>query len=79
MTGYVQMHFAKAEREEIFGDKWSPDKLSGSWSRYAGCLKMGQSADKGGQSRILSSPALESRRPMECRRVTGLRYVSIVS
>ena len=48
MTGYVQMHFAKAEREEIFGDKWSPDKLSGSWSRYAGCLKMGQSADKGG-------------------------------
>lgn len=47
MTGYVQMHFAKAEREEIFGDKWSPDKLSGSWSRYTGCLKMGQSADEG--------------------------------
>lgn len=48
MTGYVQMHFAKAEREEIFGDKWSPDKfkLSGSWSHYAGCLKMGQRADK---------------------------------
>lgn len=48
MTGYVQMHFAKAEREEIFGDKWSPDKfkLSGSWSHYAGCLKMEQRADK---------------------------------
>ena len=46
MTGYVQMHFAKAEREEIFGDKWSSDKLSGSWSHYAGCLKMGQRADK---------------------------------
>ena len=48
MTGYVQMHFAKAEREEIFGDKWSPDKfkLSGSWSHYAGCLKMRQRADK---------------------------------
>lgn len=47
MTGYVQMHFAKEERENIFGGGWS-DKPSGSWARYAGCLKMGQSADKGG-------------------------------
>ncbi|MFC2382520.1 MAG: DUF262 domain-containing protein [Porphyromonas sp.] len=46
MTGYVQMHFAKEEREKIFGGGWS-DKPSGSWARYAGCLKMGQSADKG--------------------------------
>lgn len=57
MTGYVQMHFAKAEREEIFGDKWSPDKLSGSWSRYAGCLKMGQSADKGGAIKDIIKPS----------------------
>ena len=46
MTGYVQMHFAKEEREKIFGGGWS-DKPSGSWARYAGCLKMGQRADKG--------------------------------
>ena len=57
MTGYVQMHFAKAEREEIFGDKWSPDKLSGSWSRYAGCLKMGQSADEGGAIKDIIKPS----------------------
>ena len=46
MTGYVQMHFAKEEREKIFGTKWS-NKPSRDWSRYADCLKMmGQRTDE---------------------------------
>ena len=44
MTGYVQMHFAKAEREEIFGDRWSYWP-SDDWGDYTGCLDMGQRAD----------------------------------
>lgn len=45
MTGYVQMHFAKAEREEIFGGGWSYIP-SDDWSDYKGCLDMGQRTDK---------------------------------
>ena len=45
MTGYVQMHFAKAEREEIFGGGWSYSP-SDDWGDYKGCLDMGQRADK---------------------------------
>ena len=45
MTGYVQMHFAKAEREEIFGDRWSYWP-SDDWDDYTGCLDMGQRADQ---------------------------------
>ena len=45
MTGYVQMHFAKAEREEIFGDRWSYWP-SDDWGDYTGCLDMGQRADQ---------------------------------
>jgi hypothetical protein len=45
MTGYVQMHFAKAEREEIFGEKW--DKMpSNKWKAFKACLDMGQRADQ---------------------------------
>ena len=45
MTGYVQMHFVKEEREKIFGAKWG-DKPSRDWSRYADCLEMGQRTDE---------------------------------
>ena len=46
MTGYVQMHFAKDEREKIFGERWC-DKPSRDWSRYVDCLKMmGQRTDE---------------------------------
>ena len=45
MTGYVQMHFAKAEREEIFGGGWSYSP-SDDWGDYKGCLDMGQRADR---------------------------------
>lgn len=44
MTGYVQMHFAKEEREKIFGERWC-DKPSRDWSRYVDSPKGGQVAD----------------------------------
>ena len=44
MTGYVQMHFAKEEREKIFGAEWC-DKPSRDWSRYVDSPKGGQVAD----------------------------------
>lgn len=80
MTGYVQMHFAKAEREEIFGDKWSPDKLSGCWSRYAGCLKMGQSADKGGAIKDIIKPSfrVETADGVQEGDGTPIRFDSII-
>ena len=45
MTGYVQMHFVKDEREKIFGERWC-DKPSRDWSRYADRLKGEQEADE---------------------------------
>lgn len=45
MTGYVQMHFAKAEREEIFGGGWN-GMPSDKWTDFKACLDMGQRADR---------------------------------
>ena len=45
MTGYVQMHFAKAEREEIFGGGWN-GMPSDKWTDFKACLDMGQQADR---------------------------------
>lgn len=45
MTGYVQMHFVKDEREKIFGERWC-DKPSRDWSRYVDRLKGEQEADE---------------------------------
>ena len=45
MTGYVQMHFVKDEREKIFGERWC-DKPSRDWSRYVDSPKGGQEADE---------------------------------
>ena len=45
MTGYVQMHFAKDEREKLFGEKW--DKMpSDKWTDFTACLDMGQQDDQ---------------------------------
>ena len=45
MTGYVQMHFAKAEREEIFGEKW--DKMpSDKWTAFKACWNTEQQDDR---------------------------------
>ena len=41
MTGYVQMHFAKEEREKIFGSGWN-DEPSEDWDDYEECLAMEQ-------------------------------------
>lgn len=45
MTGYVQMHFAKAEREVIFGGGWN-GMPSDKWTDFKACLDMGQRADR---------------------------------
>jgi len=45
MTGYVQMHFVKDEREKIFGERWC-DKPSRDCSRYVDSPKGGQEADE---------------------------------
>ena len=45
MTGYVQMHFAKAEREEIFGGGWN-GMPSDKWTDFKACLDIGQRADR---------------------------------
>ena len=45
MTGYVQMHFAKDDREKLFGEKW--DKMpSDKWTDFTTCLDMGQQDDQ---------------------------------
>ncbi len=49
MTGYVQMHFAKAECEEIFGEKW--DKMpSDKWTDFTACWNTEQQTDREGVS-----------------------------
>ena len=44
MTGYVQMHFAKEEREKIFGGGWD-EKPSDDWNDYKVCSAMEQGED----------------------------------
>ena len=44
MTGYVQMHFAKEEREKIFGSGWN-EEPSEDWDDYEVCLNMEQGGD----------------------------------
>ena len=48
MTGYVQMHLAKEEREKIFGSGWN-DEPSEDWDDYEGCLDM----ELGGDHKVL--------------------------
>ena len=44
MTGYVQMHFAKEEREKIFGGGWD-EEPSDDWNDYKVCSAMEQGED----------------------------------
>ena len=49
MTGYVQMHFAKDEREKLFGEKW--DKMpSDKWTDFTACWNTEQQTDREGVS-----------------------------
>ncbi len=45
MTGYVQMHFAKEEREVIFGRGWGKIP-SDEWTDFKTCWNTGQQADQ---------------------------------
>ena len=58
MTGYVQMHFAKAEREEIFGSGWN-DEPSEDWDDYEGCLDMEQGGDHKVLIKSIIKPSFE--------------------
>ncbi len=45
MTGYVQMHFAKDDREKLFGEKW--DKMpSAEWTDFTACWNTEQQDDR---------------------------------
>lgn len=37
MTGYVQMHLSRTERENIFGGEWN-DEPADEWNEYSDCL-----------------------------------------
>ena len=58
MTGYVQMHFAKAEREEIFGRGWN-DEPSEDWDDYEECLDREQGGDHKVSIKSIIKPRFE--------------------
>ena len=58
MTGYVQMHFAKAEREEIFGRRWN-DEPSEDWDDYEECLDREQGRDHKVSIKRIIKPSFE--------------------
>lgn len=45
MTGYVQMHFSRAERENIFGGEWNGWPAN-EWSEYNDCLEITEDSEK---------------------------------
>ena len=45
MTGYVQMHFAKAEREKLFGREWGKIP-SAEWTDFTACWNTEQQDDR---------------------------------
>lgn len=58
MTGYVQMHLAKEEREKIFGSGWN-DEPSEDWDDYEGCLDMEQDGDHKVLIKSIIKPSFE--------------------
>ena len=58
MTGYVQMHLAKEEREKIFGSGWN-DEPSEDWDDYEGCLDMEQGGDHKVLIKSIIKPSFE--------------------
>lgn len=44
MTGYVQMHFSRTERENIFGGEWN-DRPANEWSEYSDCLEITEDSE----------------------------------
>ena len=58
MTGYVQMHLAKEEREKIFGSGWN-DEPSKDWDDYEECLDMEQGGDHKVLIKSIIKPSFE--------------------
>ena len=58
MTGYVQMHFAKDEREKIFGIGWN-NEPSDDWNDYKVCLAMEQGEDHKVSIKSIIEPSFE--------------------
>lgn len=58
MTGYVQMHFAKEEREKIFGSGWN-EEPSEDWDDYEVCLNMEQGGDHKVSIKSIIKPSFE--------------------
>ncbi|MBF1374256.1 MAG: DUF262 domain-containing protein, partial [Porphyromonadaceae bacterium] len=58
MTGYVQMHLAKEEREKIFGSGWN-DEPSEDWDDYEECLDMEQGGDHKVLIKSIIKPSFE--------------------
>ena len=58
MTGYVQMHFAKEEREKIFGGGWD-EEPSDDWDDYEVCLAMEQGGDHKVPIKSIIKPSFE--------------------
>lgn len=46
MTGYVQMHFSPADREEIFGNEWNGWPAD-EWADYQSCFGVTEESEKG--------------------------------
>lgn len=44
MTGYVQMHFSRTERENIFGGEWNGWPAN-EWSKYSDCLEITEDSE----------------------------------
>ena len=79
MTGYVQMHFAKAEREVIFRREWN-DMLSDKWTNFKACLNMGQRADKEFSVKDIVKPSfrIETADGVQEGDKTPIRFDSII-
>lgn len=58
MTGYVQMHFAKEEREKIFRGEWNKEP-SDDWDDYEECLAMEQGGDHKVSIKSIIKPSFE--------------------
>ena len=79
MTGYVQMHFAKEEREKIFGSGWN-DEPSEDWDDYEECLNMEQGGDKKVSIKSILKPSfsVEVADGMREDDKTPIRFDSII-
>ena len=79
MTGYVQMHFAKEEREKIFGSGWN-DEPSEDWDEGSYINSMEQGGDKKVSIKSILKPSfsVEVADGMREDDKTPIRFDSII-